>query len=62
MYQTFIFNVITVFIGLSLEDSMREKQNIIMICGVMIQKVKNGQKFMVSVKNHPLEDATLQSA
>ena len=62
MYQTFIFNVITVFIGLSLEDSMREKQSIIMICGVMIQKVKNGQKFMVLVKNHPLEDAILQSA
>ena len=41
---------------------MREKQNIIMICGVMIQKVKNGQKFMVLVKNHPLEDAILQSA
>ena len=36
---------------------MREKRNIIMICGATIQKVKNGQKFMDSVKNHPHEDA-----
>ena len=48
-------------LGLSLEVSMREKQNIIMICGAMIQKVKNGPKFMALVKNHPQEDAILLS-
>ena len=40
---------------------MREKQNIITICGATIQKVKNGQKFMVLVKNHPQDDAILLS-
>lgn len=40
---------------------MREKLNIIMICGATIQKVKNGQKFMDLVKSHPQEDDILLS-